>query len=219
MANSRGRARSRWSRTARGRRTRCGCWKARTGRCTACPRPRLQGREGEAGGWVGLGQGLPAACRMQRLPRDGYASFSPWAADHASADHSDHTPCKGSHVWGSCTHPPARCSCRPPARASHRRRAGRLHRQGQGEELAQVSRATSGYSRALPRSTHSQPSHPARLVQHCAAAGCLRIPLPIRLTGAGLLGPGSGQRGDHVARSLSLPPGVHNGAAAVADHL
>ena len=34
-----------------------------------------------------------------------------------------------------------------------------------------------------------------------------------------LLGPGSGQVGDHVSSRLGLPPGVHNGAAAVANHL
>ena len=36
---------------------------------------------------------------------------------------------------------------------------------------------------------------------------------------AGLQGVGTGEGGNHDAASFGLPPGVHNGAAAIAHHV
>lgn len=125
-----------------------------------------RGGRGRRAEWVGkggrLGQGLPAAGSMHRLPSGGCASFMFGTAVHAAADHSHHTPCKGSHLCGSSTHPPARCSCRPPARASRRRRAGRLHRKGQGEGLAAGQQSQQRVQPLPAQNTKSQASHAAR---------------------------------------------------------
>ncbi len=92
-----------------------------------------------------------------------------------------------------------------------------------------ITRAISGSGPEGPRKKTSQARWPGESSQpvlasiHPSSMPLLHqstpAPCPQMLTRAGLLGPGGGQRRDHVARGLGLPPGVHNGAAAVAHHL